>query len=96
MTLYRSPNQSKEQFDLFSNNFELNLEKLAQKNPFLRPVLGDFNVKSSSWFKRDKTTTEVNQIENISSQLGVHRTINEPMHILDNSFSCIYIIHFTA
>ena len=70
MTLYRSPNQSKEQFAFFSNNFELNLEKLAQKNPFLTAALGNFKVKSSSWFKCDKKTTEGIILKTLHRSLG--------------------------
>lgn len=47
MTLYKSPNQSQDQFESFSNNFESNLEKLAQKDPFLRVALDDFKAKTT-------------------------------------------------
>ena len=44
-SLYRSPSQTLDDFETFSNNFELNLENLVQRNPFLL----DFNAKSSKW-----------------------------------------------
>ena len=39
--LYRSPNQSDDDFVLFLDNFELTLDTLAQKNLFFMVALGD-------------------------------------------------------
>ena len=36
-----------------------------------------------------------NTIENVTSQLALHQTIDEPTHILPNSFSCVDLI-FTS
>ena len=41
--LYRSPNQSFDDFVSFLDNFELTLDTLAQKNPFLMVDLGNFS-----------------------------------------------------
>ena len=45
ITLYRSPSQNQDDFQAFIGNLELNLETLAQRNPFLMVVIGDFNAK---------------------------------------------------
>ena len=47
--LYRSPSQSQNNFETFIDNFELNLETLFRKNPFLLVAIGDFNAKSKFW-----------------------------------------------
>ena len=47
ISLYRSPSQTLDDFETFSKNFELNLEAIVHRNPFLVVVIGDFNVKSS-------------------------------------------------
>ena len=54
ISLYRSPNQSYDDFVSFLDNFELTLDTLAQKNPFLMVALGDFNANSSNWYNKDK------------------------------------------
>ena len=46
VALYRSPSQSQDNFETFADNFEITLELLAQINPFLLTVIGDFNAKS--------------------------------------------------
>ena len=95
LALYRSPSQSQDDFETFADNFEMTLELLAQKNPFLLTAIGDFNAKSSNWYNKDKTSFEGNTIENLTSQFGLHQIINEPTHILPNSSSCIDLI-FTS
>ena len=66
-----------------------------QNNPFLVVLLVDFNAEPSNWGKNDKTTIESKVIENISSQFGLHQMINEAVHILESSSSCIDLI-FTS
>ena len=48
ITLYRLPSQNQDNFPAFIDNLEMNLETLAQRNPFLMVVLGDFNVNLNS------------------------------------------------
>ena len=47
VSLYRSPNQSQDEFETFTNNLELILDKIFETNPFLVIALGDFNTKLS-------------------------------------------------
>ena len=45
IVLYRSPNQSQDDFKTFLKNSDLNLDTILANNPFLTVLLGDFNVK---------------------------------------------------
>ena len=42
ISLYRSSSQSIDIFEKFTDNFELNLDKVTNKNPYLIGILGDF------------------------------------------------------
>ena len=44
ISLYRSPSQTKDEFENLIKNLEINLEHIANKSPFLIVVLGDFNA----------------------------------------------------
>ena len=66
MLLY-SPSQSQDDFETFSNNFEMKLETLARKGSFLATFFDDFD---------DKTSFEGSTIETITSQFGLHMLIN--------------------
>ena len=67
VALYRSPSQSQDDFATFSDNFEMTLDLVSKKNPFLIVVLGDFNAKLSQWHDKDSSTSEGISIENITS-----------------------------
>ena len=56
VSLYRSPNQSQDDFETFTKNLELILDKIFETNPFFVITLGDFDVKLSWWYKNDKIT----------------------------------------
>ena len=55
-------------------------------------VIGDFNVKSSSWCFDDINTIEGTQLESMISYYRLCQIINEPTHILPSSASCIDLI----
>ena len=95
ITLYRSPNQSQDDFESFINNFELNLDSAMVNNPFLTVVLGHFNAKTSLWYKNDITTYEGSQIDSATSQFGLEQIIKKPTHIIGDSSSCIDLIFTT-
>ena len=92
VVLYRSPSQSQDELETFSDNFEMTLEILVQKNLFLMTAMGDFNTKSKNWCSQDKTSFEGKTIESITSQFRLYQLINEPTHLLENSSSCIDLI----
>ena len=66
-------NQSHDVFEKFADNFELNLDKITNKNPYLTVILGDFNAKSSNWYKHDTTTYECSKIDAITSQFSLQQ-----------------------
>ena len=56
VSLYRSPSQTKDKFENFIKNLELNLEHITNKSPFLIVVLRDFNGRMQGWYQNDITT----------------------------------------
>ena len=95
VSLYRSPGQTKDEFENFIKNLELNLEHIANKNPFLIVVLGDFNARMQGWYQNDIATSEGCKIDIATSQFGLTQIMKEPTHIFSNSASRIDLI-FTS
>ena len=95
ITVYRSPNQSLGQLNSLIRNLQLNLEKVANCNPFLVVVVGVLNANSLNWCSSDKTNFEEVKIDAPTSQIGLHEIIKNPTRILDNSSSCTDLI-FTS
>ena len=56
--MYRSLSQSKDEFDHFLLNFEQLISDRMSQNPHFILVTGDFNVRSSSRWKNDLTTSK--------------------------------------
>ena len=89
VSLYRSPSQTKHEFENIIKNVEINLEHIANKSPFL---LGDFNAKMQGRYQTDVTTFEGCKIEIATSQFGLSQIIKQLTHILGNSASSIDLI----
>ena len=90
--IYRSTSQSTVEFEEFLSNFEDNLNTTASFSSLFTIILGDFNGKSSSWWKNDKTTVEGAHLEALTSLHGFHQLISEPTHLVPTSTSCIDLI----
>ena len=74
--LYRLPSQTRDIFETFLKNFELILDTIINKNPFLIVALGDFNAKITNWYKNDINSYEGLKIDIITSQFGLQQLIN--------------------
>ena len=53
LCLHRSPSQTRDIFETFADNFELTLDTILNKNPFLIVALGDFSAKTTNWYNND-------------------------------------------
>ena len=96
LCLYRSLSQTRDIFETFAGNFELTLDTIVNKNPFLIVAFGDFNVKITNWYKNDIKSYEGLKIDTITSQFSLQQLINEPTHLTANSSSCIDLIFYIS
>ena len=93
VSLYRSPSQSSDEFDLFMKEFETIIENISVPgNPNLVFIVGDFNAKLSTWKTDDHDTPEGVDIAAVTSSYGLTQLIKEPTHILLNSSTCIDLL----
>ena len=89
LSLYRSPSQSKDEFESFVDNFELNLDSFALSKPNLIVVLGGFNEQTKGWYPYGKTNYEGARIDVITSQCRLEQLIHEWTHVIRERFPCI-------
>ena len=73
LCLYKSPSQTRDTFETFADNLELTLDTLTNNNPFLIAAIGDFNAKTTNWYKNDTTSYEGLKIDAITSQFGLQQ-----------------------
>ena len=90
--IYRSPNQNKNDFDLFLTNLEQLSGEINNHKPYLSIITGDFNARSSSRWSEDITNTEGFNLFSLTSSNGFYQLINEPTHTQGSSSSCIDLI----
>ena len=90
--VYRSPRQDNLEFENFLSELDELLSKTALSNSWFTTILGDFDARSSTWLKEDKTTTEGTHLEALTSIRNFDQFISEPIYTLPNSSSCIDLI----
>ena len=87
--VYRSPTQDSTKF---VSDFGELLSITASTNSLFTIILGDFNTRSSSWLKEDKTTMEGTYLDALTSLRSFHEVISEPTLVLSHSNSCTDLI----
>ena len=90
--VYRSSSQDSTEFENFLYHFDELLSKTASTNSLFTIILGDFNARSLSCWKEDKTTTEGTHLEALTSLYNFHQLISEPTHPLPHSNSYFDLI----
>ena len=65
--LYRPPSQTWDIFETFADNFELTLDTNINKNLFLIVALGNFNAKTTKWYKNDVNSYDSLRITTITT-----------------------------
>ena len=90
--VYRSPIQDNSKFENFLSDSEELSSKTASLSSLFSLILGDFNTRSSSCWKKDKTTAEGIHVETLTSLYNFHQLISEPTHLLPQSNSCIDLV----
>ena len=71
------------------------LDYIANRNPFVSIIIGDFNAMSNNWCSSDKTTYEGKKLESLTFQCEFKQVISDPTHILESNSSSIDLI-FTS
>ena len=58
LCLYRSPSQGRGEFESFCTDFNLFLSNINYLSPSCSIITGDFNARSTEWWKLDKESFE--------------------------------------
>ena len=73
------------------SNFEV-LSDTTSGNSLFTIHLGDFNVRSSVWWTREKTIMKGTELESLTTVHGFHQLLSQPTHLLPQTSSCIDLI----
>ena len=86
---YRSPSQTKDEFEDFIKNVELILEHNVNNSPFLIVILAGFNARSQSWYKNIILTAEGSKIDISFYHFGLIQVLKEATHNLKSYATCV-------
>ena len=86
VSLYRSPSQTQDEFDIFLISFEQLVGDIIAKNSLFVLITGDFNVRGTNWWK-NTSTSEGTQVDSLTTSYGLSRIISDPTHILPKASS---------
>ena len=73
--IYRSPNQSLDDFENFCLRFDLLLNKVNDEFPLCSIITGDFNGHCSRWWKNHVTNVKGEEIDTLTSSAGYSQII---------------------
>ena len=88
--MYRCPSQSNIEFESFLSGFEDMLSSVLFSESQFTVILGDFNVRSSSWWSNDINNTNGFLMDSLTH--GFKQLVSDTSHILPQSFFCIDLI----
>ena len=96
MFVYFAPSQTQDEFEEFCNDLNLLLSNVNDANATLSVITGDFNAKSSRWWRLDKDNAAGREINSLACACGYSQLINKPIHITKETSSCIDLIFATS
>ena len=93
--LYRSPSQSHNEFENFSKKFDILFSQINGEFPICLVVTGHFNAQCSRWGRNDITNIAGKEIDFLKSSAGYTQIIDNSIHVMNKSQSCIDLIFCT-
>ena len=92
VVVYRSPSQTADEFNLFLDRLELTVENIQAKKPDCIIITGDFNCRTQQWWSGDIEDHHGTTLDDLIQSKNLFQLIDEPMHIINDSSSCIDFI----
>ena len=83
--IYRSPSQSRDEFDDFCTKFDLLLSNINHEFPLYSVVKGYFNACCSRRWQNDFTNAAGQETDSLTLSAGYKQIIDKPIHIVNNT-----------
>ena len=92
VAIYRSPNQSSEEFDLFQGNLQNIIDNIKELRPHCVILTGDFNCRSNQGWPGDKNLPEGIALDDLYESYNMTQLIDQPTNIEPRGISCVDLI----
>ena len=89
VVLYRHPNQTSDEFDLFLDRLQLTIDRIKSCTPHCIVITGNFNCRSKQWWPGDVELPEGLASDEFIESNNLTQLIDEPTNIRSTGMSCI-------
>ena len=89
--LYRPPKLSRPEFDVFKNQLQQsieNIQRIANEKDLI-VLTGDINVHCNAWFPARASTRFGDEIEELTSSLGITQMVNHATYFRNNNYASL-------
>ena len=90
--VYRSPNQSSEEFNIFQESLHVIIGKIKDRKPHCIILTGDFNCRSRQWWPNDVDSQEGIALNEFVESNDLAQLTDQPTNIEPRGISCVDLI----
>ena len=92
MVLYRHPNQTSDEFDLFLDRLQLTIDHIKSCTTYCIVITSYFNCRFKQWWPGDVELPEGLALDEFLESNNLTQLIEEPTNIQSTGISCIDLI----
>ena len=92
VVLYRHPNQTNDEFNLFLDRLQLTVDRIKSCKPHCIVITGDFNCRFKQWWPWDVELPEGSALDDFIESNNLSQLTDEPTNIRTTVMSCINLI----
>ena len=92
VALYRSPNQSNEDFEEFYHKLQDNLDQIKKLKPHCTILTGDFNCRTKQFWPGDTDSPKGIALDELIESNNMILLIDQPTNLESRGISCVDLI----
>ena len=92
IVLYRHPNQTNDEFDLFLDRLQLTVDRIKSLKPHCIVITSDLNCRTKQWWPGVIELPEGSALDEFIESNNLSQLIDEPTNIRTTGMSCIDLI----
>ena len=92
MVLYRHPNQTSDEFDLFLDRLQSTIDRIKSCTPHCIVITGDFDCRSNQWWPGNVELHEGLELDEFIESNNLTQLIDEPRNVRNTGMSCTDLI----
>ena len=92
VAVYRSPNQTNDEFEVFYNKLQDTLDKIKDAKPHSTILTGDFNCRSTQFWPGDIDSLKGIALDELIDSNNMTQLIDQPTNLEPRGITCVDLI----